>query len=91
MMLKKKINFLIILLTKIILLKKRIQSARNNNIKKKNRYFNHFDKEKLNKNASENKIIVNENISDNEEYPILNKLENENVNNENNVKEAIPE
>ena len=62
-----------------------------NNIVKKNKDFNHFDKEKLNKNASENKIIVNENIRDNEENPMLNKLENKNINNENNVKEAIPE
>ena len=65
-------------------------SARNN-IVKKNKDFNHFDKEKLNKNAAENKIIVNENIRDNEENPMLNKLENKNINNENNVKEAIPE
>ena len=68
--------------------KKRVQSARNK-IVKKNQDFNNLDNEKLNQNASEKKIIVNENISDNEENPILNKLENENVNDEKN-KEAIP-
>ena len=69
--------------------KKRVQSARNK-IVKKNQDFNNLDNEKLNQNVSEKKIIVNENISDNEENPILNKLENENVNNEK-IKEAIPE
>ena len=68
--------------------KKRVQSARNK-IVKKNSEFNTFDNEKLNQNNSEKKITVNENLSDNEENPILNKLENENVNDEKN-KEAIP-
>ena len=57
--------------------------------RKRNIRDNTFDNEKLNQNNSEKKITVNENLSDNEENPILNKLENENVNDEKN-KEAIP-